>query len=277
MDILKRNNVKVVGQGPRTMVMAHGFGCDQTMFRDLIEAFTPDYRIVLFDYVGSGGSDLGAYDERRYASLEGYKQDVLDVLAALDLRDVIFVAHSVSAMTGAMAAIEEPWRFSRLVMIAPSPRYLNDPPDYVGGFEPSDVAALLNMMEHNYTGWANYLAPIVMKSEARPGLASELAGKFCAMDPYIARRFAEVTFNSDCRTLLPKISIPSLIMQCTDDAIADIAIGQYLASHMPHASLRIMKATGHCPHLSQPEETIALIRDYLAHEPAPLSRTTDAE
>lgn len=267
MDILQRNNVNVVGHGSRTMVMAHGFGCDQTMFHNLVEAFAPDYRIVLFDYVGSGRSDLGAYDEQRYGSLDGYKKDVQDVLQTLDLRDVIFVAHSVSAMIGAMAAVEEPHRFSRLVMIAPSPRYLNDPPHYMGGFEPGDVSALLNMMENNYSGWANYMAPIAMKNAHRPSLTIELADQFRAMDPYIARRFAEVTFHSDCRALLPKITTPSLILQCTDDAIAAVEVGEYLASHMPDATLRVMSATGHCPHLSQPEETIALIREALEAAP----------
>ena len=270
MNILTRNNVTVLGHGERTMVMAHGFGCDQTMWRLMQDDFAPHYKLVLFDYVGSGRSDLRAYDERRYGSLNGYMNDVLDVLEALDLHDVVFVGHSVSAMIGALAAIQQPRRFSDLVMIAPSPRYLNDPPSYVGGFERDDVRALLNMMEHNYTGWASYLAPVAMKHDSQPELAGELEAQFCAMDPHIARRFAEITFLSDHRAVLSSVQTPTLVLQCMEDAIAPLEVGDYLAAHLPNATLRVMEATGHCPHLSQPAETSRLIRDYLA-APMPLA------
>ena len=258
-----RNNVTVHGHGPRAMVMAHGFGCDQTMWRFVRDAFAPTHRVVLFDYVGAGGSDTRAYDRQRYGSLNGYVQDLLDVLEAERLENVTFVGHSVSAMIGAAAAIREPGRFAEMVMIAPSPRYLNDPPDYVGGFEREDVRALLNMMEHNYAGWASYLAPVAMKNAARPDLSAEMEARFCALDPYIARQFAEVTFLSDSRSLLPAIATPTLILQCSDDAIAPLAVGEYLARTIAGATLRVMNATGHCPHLSQPDETVALIREFL--------------
>ncbi|HEY0376756.1 MAG TPA: alpha/beta hydrolase [Pyrinomonadaceae bacterium] len=262
-DILIRNNVKVFGKGTRPMLFAHGFGCDQNMWRFVTPAFEDDYRLVLFDYVGSGKSDLRAYSPERYSSLDGYAQDVLDVCAALDLRDAIFVGHSVSGVVGMLASIREPWRFARLILVGPSPRYLNDPPGYVGGFERADIAGLLDVMEKNYIGWANFLAPVVMKNGERPELAGELEESFCSTDPKIARRFAEATFFSDNREDLARVSVPSLIMQCSEDAIAPLEVGDYLSRHLPASTLRVLKATGHCPHLSHPEETIEVIKEYL--------------
>ena len=207
-DVLTRNNVKVFGRGTQPMVFAHGFGCDQNMWRLVTPAFEDDYRIVLFDYVGSGHSDLDAYDAARYGSLEGYAQDVLDVVRALDLRDVVLVAHSVSSMVSVLAANEEPDRFDRLVLIGPSPRYINDPP-YVGGFERADIDGLLEMMDRNFIGWANFLAPAIMKNPDRPELGEELTTSFCSTDPVIARRFAEATFLSDNRADLPGVRMPA--------------------------------------------------------------------
>jgi sigma-B regulation protein RsbQ len=227
-------------------------------------SFEDDYRVVLFDYVGSGRSDLGAYDAERYASLEGYAQDVLDVCQALDLRDVIFVGHSVSSMIGVLAANREPDRFAQLVMLGPSARYVNDAPDYIGGFERPDLEGLIDMMDRNYIGWANFLAPVVMKNEGRPELTAELEESFCSTDPNIARRFAEATFLADNRSDVAQLAVPSLIMQCSEDAIAPVEVGHYLHQNLPQSTLRMMKATGHCPHVSHPEETIEAIRSYLA-------------
>ncbi|HWT00009.1 MAG TPA: alpha/beta hydrolase [Pyrinomonadaceae bacterium] len=263
-DILVRNNVKVIGRGAQPMLFAHGFGCDQNMWRFVTPAFEDDYRVVLFDYVGSGKSDLRAYSPERYASLEGYAQDVLDICAALDLRDIIFVGHSVSGVVGMLASIREPERFDRLILVGPSPCYINDPPHYVGGFERADITGLLDVMEKNYIGWANFLAPVVMKNEGRPELAGELVESFCSTDPKIARRFAEATFFSDNREDLAKVPVPSLIMQCSEDAIAPSEVGHYLSRRLPRSTLRVLKATGHCPHMSHPEETIAVIKEYLA-------------
>ena len=207
------------------MLFAHGFGCDQNMWRFVTPEFAEDYRIVLFDYVGSGKSDLQAYSPERYANLDGYTQDVLDVCGALDLKDIIFVGHSVSGVVGMLASIREPERFGRLIMVGPSPRYINEPPDYVGGFERSDIVGLLDVMEKNYIGWANFLAPVVMKNQDRPELTRELEESFCSTDPKIARRFAEATFFSDNRADLSKVTIPSLIMQCSEDAIAPARCG----------------------------------------------------
>ena len=263
-DVLTRNNVKVSGRGAQPMLFAHGFGCDQNMWRFVTPAFEDDYRVVLFDYVGSGKSDLLEYDPERYGSLDGYVQDVLDVCEALDLRDVIFVGHSVSGVVGMLAATREPRRFERLVLVGPSPRYVNEAPDYVGGFERADIEGLLDVMEKNYIGWANFLAPVVMKNPERPELTEELEESFCSTDPKIARKFAEVTFFSDNRDDLVKVPVPSLIMQCSEDAIAPLEVGEYVHRHLPRSTLRVMSATGHCPHMSHPEETVRIIREYLA-------------
>jgi sigma-B regulation protein RsbQ len=265
-DILKRNNVKVFGRGTRPMVFAHGFGCDQNMWRFVTPAFEADYRVVLFDYVGSGKSDLGAYDPERYATLDGYARDVLDVCEALRLRDVIFVGHSVSGVVGLLASIKAPRLFARLVLVGPSPCYVNDPPDYRGGFERGDIEGLLDLMERNYIGWANVLAPAVMKNPERPGLARELEESFCSTDPRIARRFAEATFLSDHRGDLARVRVPSLIMQCSEDAIAPAEVGDYLSRHLDGSTLRVLEATGHCPHMSHPEETVRVIKEYLDAE-----------
>ncbi|AHG88873.1 alpha/beta hydrolase fold protein [Gemmatirosa kalamazoonensis] len=268
-DVVARNNVKVFGRGTQPMLFAHGFGCDQNMWRFVTPAFENDYRIVLFDYVGSGKSDLSAYDARRYASLDGYADDVLDVVHALDLRDVIFVGHSVSAMVGVLAANREPDRFARLVLIGPSPRYIDDASaDYVGGFERSDIEGLLETMDKNYIGWANFLAPAIMKNPDQPELGQELTESFCSTDPVIARRFAEATFFADNRADLARVRVPSLVLQCSDDIIAPLAVGEYLRRELPGSTVRVMHATGHCPHMSAPDETIALIEEYLAAEPA---------
>ena len=262
-DVLVRNNVKVFGRGTQPMLFAHGFGCDQNMWRFIAPAFENDYRVVLFDYVGSGCSDLGAYDAKRYSSLEGYAQDVLDVCRALDLRDVIFVGHSVSSMIGVLAANREPELFDRLILLGPSPRYVNDG-SYVGGFERADLEGLIDMMDRNFIGWANFLAPVIMKNPDRPELGVELEASFCSTDPIIARRFATATFFADNRSDAAKSRVPSLIMQCSDDMIAPLAVGDWLHRTMPHSTLRVMQATGHCPHMSHPEETIEMIREYLS-------------
>jgi sigma-B regulation protein RsbQ len=263
-DILARNNVKTFGSGTQPMLLAHGFGCDQNMWRFVAPAFANDYRIVLFDFVGSGKSDLSAYDAERYANLNGYADDVLEICAALDLTNIIFVGHSVSSVIGMLASIREPERFERLILVGPSPCYINDPQGYVGGFERADIEGLLDMMAKNYIGWANLLAPVIMKNAGHPELSKELEESFCSTDPQIAHRFAEATFFSDNRDDLPKVTVPSLIMQCSEDAIAPSVVGEYLQRHLPQSTLRVMQATGHCPHMSHPEETIRVMKEYLA-------------
>lgn len=264
LDILLRNNVRVFGKGTQPIMFAHGFGCDQNMWRFITPAFKDNYQIILFDYVGSGKSNLLAYSAERYGNLNGYAQDVLDICETLSLKDIIFVGHSVSSVIGMLAASQQPERFSRLILIGPSPRYINEAPDYIGGFERTDIEGLFDMMDKNYIGWANFLAPAIMQNAERPELASELEESFCSTDPIIARRFAEVTFFSDSRSDLTKMRTPSLIMQCSEDIIAPLEVGNYVHKHLPESTLRIMKATGHCPHLSHPDETIQIIKEYLS-------------
>jgi sigma-B regulation protein RsbQ len=262
--IVERNNVKISGNGTQPMLFAHGFGCDQNMWRFILPAFEENYKIILFDYVGAGKSDIKAYNPERYCSLHGYAKDVLEICEELELTDVIFVGHSVSSMIGLLAAIEEPRYFQKMILVGPSPCYINDA-SYVGGFEKKDIEDLLETMEKNYIGWANFLAPEIIRNKDRPHLGQELTESFCSTDPVIARQFAEATFFSDNRSDLNKIKVPSLILQCSDDIIAPIEVGEYLSENLPNSMLRIMKATGHCPHMSEPEETILLIKDYLGN------------
>lgn len=262
-EILHRNNVHVTGRGSVPMVFAHGFGCDQNMWRYVAPSFEHDYKVVLFDYVGSGKSDLKAYNAERYSDLNGYAEDLLDVCKATNSKGCVFVGHSVSAIIGILASLKEPEYFSKLILVGPSPRYINDLPDYIGGFDKKDIEELLITMESNYIGWANFLAPAIMKNAERPELAGELTDSFCSTDPVIARKFAEATFFSDNRADLKKVKHPSLIMQCSEDIIAPNEVGEYLEKNLPQSTLRVMKATGHCPHMSAPAETIEIIKEYL--------------
>lgn len=261
--ISSRNNVKSFGKGTQPMVFAHGFGCDQNMWRFITPAFEDEYRIILFDYVGAGKSDVGSYNAERYSSLQGYAQDVLDICNELRLNDVIFVGHSVSSMIGLLAALERPEYFSNIVMVGPSPCYINDA-NYIGGFEQKDIEGLLETMEKNYIGWANFLAPNIMANKERPELSDELTESFCSTDPIIASQFARATFFSDNRNDLAKLKTPALILQCSDDIIAPLEVGAYVHQNLPQSELKIMKAKGHCPHMSEPEETIRLIKEYFS-------------
>ncbi len=262
MSTLKRNNVNVSGNGTQPMVFAHGFGCDQNMWRLITPAFSEDYKTVLFDYVGAGRSDLSAYTPAKYASLDGYAADVLDIMQELDLNDVIFVGHSVSAMIGVLASLKQPQRFAKLIMIGPSPRYINDT-DYVGGFTREGVDELLDFLANNHLGWSAAMAPLIMGNTDRPELSQELENSFCATDPDIASQFARVTFLSDNREDLPKVTTPSLILQSTEDVIAPLDVGNYCHQHLPDSKLVVLNATGHCAHISAPNATIAAIKEYL--------------
>jgi sigma-B regulation protein RsbQ len=262
-SILIRNNVKISGKGKQPIIFANGFGCDQKMWRFLTPAFADDYQIILFDYVGSGQSDVKAYEIDRYSDLKGYAQDILDICESLSLSNVILVAHSVSGMIGILASLQASHLFQRLILIGSSPCYINKT-DYVGGFEEQDIAGLLDIMEKNYIGWANFLAPIVMRNQDQPELTRELEKSFQSNDPTIATHFAEITLYSDNRHNLSKAIVPSLILQCTDDAFVPVEVGYYLHQYLPKSILKVMQATGHCPHMSHPQETINLLKEYLA-------------
>jgi sigma-B regulation protein RsbQ len=263
MDVVARNNVTVSGpEGARPMLFAHGFGCDQEMWRHVAPAFAGDHRVVLFDHVGAGAADPAAWDPARYASLEGYAEDVLEICAALGLEDVIFVGHSVSAMIGVLAAAREPERFGKLVLVGPSPRYI-DEDGYVGGFARADIEELLESLDSNFLGWSSAMAPVIVGNPDRPELGEELTNSFCRTDPEIAKHFARVTFLSDNRADLAGIRTPALVLQCRDDAIAPEAVGAYVHEQLPDSRLVLLEATGHCPNLSAPAETIAAIRAFV--------------
>lgn len=261
-DIGRRFNVKISGRGDVPMLFAHGFGCDQNMWRHVAPAFEEDYKIVLFDHVGAGGSDLSAYDPVKYSSLEGYADDVLEICSAFELDKVVFVGHSVSAMISILAAIRAPEVFSNLVLIGPSPRYINEE-NYVGGFSEPQISELLEFLDSNHMGWSQAMAPVIMGNPDRPELGQELTNSFCRTDPDIARRFAKATFLSDNRDDLAHLRTPSLILQCSEDVIAPVEVGRYVHEHLANSSITILEATGHCPNLSAPEETIAAIKAYL--------------
>jgi sigma-B regulation protein RsbQ len=263
VSVAERHAVRVRGRPDgRPMLFAHGFGCDQNMWRFVTPHFEEHYRVVTFDYVGFGESDPAAYDEERYNSLHGYADDVLEICRELRLDDVVFVGHSVSAMVGALAAIDEPDRFGALVRVGPSPRYIDDD-GYIGGFGADDIDELLESLESNYLGWSSTMAPLIMGNPDQPALGAELTASFCRTDPAIARRFAEVTFRSDNRADLATVRVPTLVLQCRDDVIAPVAVGEYVQRTMPDATLTLLDATGHCPHLSAPDATVKAITDFL--------------
>jgi len=263
VGVVERNNVTLSGAvRGQPMLFAHGFGCDQNMWRFVTPEFEDDYRIVLFDHVGAGRSDLAAYDRAKYSSLTGYADDVLDICRELELRDVIFVGHSVSAMVGVLAAAKEPGRFAKLILVGPSPRYTNEG-DYVGGFTQEDIEGLLDSLDSNYLGWSHTYAPIIMGRADRPELGEELTNSFCRTDPEIARHFARVTFLSDNRADLGRVQTPALVVQCSDDIIAPDQVGRYVHENLPDSRFVQLAATGHCPNLSAPDETVAAIKSFL--------------
>ncbi len=263
MNVIGRNNVKVLGQGQTPMIFAHGFGCNQNMWRKVVPAFAEDHQIILFDHVGAGGSDTASYNRAKYNSLQGYANDVIEICEQLDLEQAIFVGHSVSAMIGALAANKRPELFSKLIMIGPSPCYMDDG-DYRGGFSREAIQELLRSLESNFEGWSKTMAPVIMGRPDDVALAEELVVSFCTTRPEIAKHFAQVTFTSDNRADLAKVSVSSLILQCANDVIAPEFVGEYVHRQIKSSSYQLMKAQGHCPHLSAPEETIHKIKMFLA-------------
>ena len=262
MSAAQRNNVVVSGPGGQAMLFAHGYGCDQNMWRFVAPAFADRYRIVLFDHVGHGRSDASAFDREKYATLDGYAGDVIEICDEFGLKNTIFVGHSVSAMIGVLAAIRRPDLFDRLILIGPSPCYIDDG-DYVGGFKREDIEGLLDFLDSNHLGWSSTMAPVIMGNSDRPELTQELANSFCRTDPEVAKHFARVTFLSDNRADLRKLAKRTLVLQCSNDAIAPESVGSFVCDQLPDGELVPLEATGHCPNLSAPEETVAAIRDYL--------------
>jgi len=264
LSLSARHNVKISGSGAKAMMFAHGFGCDQQMWRFVAPEFERDFRVILFDQIGAGGSDLGAYDPARYGSLDGYADDIVALAEDLGVRDGVFVGHSVSAMIGLLAAKKAPYLFSELVMVGPSPRYIDDPDaGYTGGFSEVQIHELLDFLDSNHMGWSQAMAPVIMGNPDRPDLADELTNSFCRTDPEIAKRFARATFLSDNRADLKGFATRTLILQCSDDVIAPQSVGDFVHRSLANSELVLMAATGHCPNLSAPDETVAAIRSFV--------------
>jgi len=262
LSAVTRHNVHVTGTGPRVMMFAHGYGCDQMMWRHVSHHFETDFRVVLFDHIGAGGSDASTYDPQRYSTLRGYADDVVDIARELELTDAIYVGHSVSAMIGVLAAAKAPGVFGKMVMVAPSPRYIDDV-GYRGGFTAAQIDDLLESLSANHQAWSRQMAPVIMGNPGRPELGEELAESFCRTDPDIARDFAHATFYADNRGDLASVTVPTLILQCTDDIIAPPEVGEYIRDHVPGSRLVVLDATGHCPNLSAPEEVTEAIRSFV--------------
>lgn len=262
VNISKRNNVTIIGEGQQTIVFAHGFGCDQKMWQYITPFFEKDYRLILFDYVGSGESAYEQYNEQKYKTLHGYKQDLLDVLASEHLQDCIYIGHSVSSMIGVLAANEQPALFKQIIMIGPSPKYLNEG-DYIGGFTAQDIDELLTMMEMNFTGWASFMAPFALGVEQEAPVTQELHQTFMGNNPVIARQFAEATFYSDHRHDLLTCTIPTFVLQCEEDSIVPIHVGRYIQEQMPNCLLQVIAIKGHYPHIVEPKLTSEYILNYL--------------
>ena len=262
-DTRRRNNVQISGNPDgRPIVFAHGFGCSQEVWRDVIPFFQTDFKVVVFDHVGAGKSDVAAYDRGKYDSLYGYADDLLEILESEDLTDVVYVGHSVSSMIGVLASVRDPARFGSLVLVGPSARYVNDG-DYVGGFEQADIDGLLDSLDANYFGWSAIMAPAIMGNNDRPELGEDLTTSFCSVNPAIASQFARVTFLSDNRRDLADVTVPTLVLQCTDDIIAPLPVGNYVHDHIAGSAFVQLSATGHCPNISGPSELATAIRSYL--------------
>lgn len=262
MSARRRNNVQEKGNGQRAMIFAHGFGCDQNMWRFVAPAFENMFRTVLFDHVGAGRSDVAAYDATKYSSLDGYADDIIEIARELDLRDAVLVGHSVSAMIGVLASNRAPELFSDLVLVCPSPRYIDDI-DYRGGFTADDVEDILASLADNYMGWSASMAPAIMGNPGQPELGEELNDSFCRSDPEIAEAFARATFMADNREDLPRVRARTLVLQCNDDILAPREVGEYVHDHIPHSELVLLNASGHCPNLSAPAEVVSAMRHFL--------------
>ncbi len=260
--LITRNNITIHGDGHKAMLLVHGYGCDQNMWRFITPQFKKDYKIILIDLVGSGKSDENAYDYDKYSSLDGYADDIVEICDALDLKNLTFVGHSVSAMIGVLANLKRPAIFEKLIMIGPSPRYINDT-DYYGGFSQDDIDELIETLESNYLGWSSAMAPVIMGNADKPELAEELEQSFCQNNPDIAKHFARVTFLGDNRSDLDKLTTETLILQCNSDVIASMEVGKYVHKHVSNSEFVLLDAIGHCPHLSAPKQTIEAMKNYL--------------
>lgn len=263
MTVLERNNVVITGNGSEAIIFAHGYGCDQNMWRYVYPSFKDNYKVILFDHVGAGHSDLNSFSTNKYSNLDGYADDIVEILSELNLENVIFVGHSVSALIGIIASLKSPNLFSKLILVGPSPSYINDG-DYIGGFTNEQIDELLDSLDNNHLGWSQQMAPVIMGNQNKQKHKEELTNSFCSTDPEIAKHFARTTFLTDKRDILPQVNKPTLILQCSEDVIAPTEVGEYVHEKIKGSKLVFMNATGHCPNLSAPEETVKEINKFLA-------------
>jgi sigma-B regulation protein RsbQ len=265
MNIIRRNNIKISGSGERTMIFAHGYGCDQNVWRHLLPAFEKEYQVIVFDHVGSGESDLAVYDRVKYGTLHGYAEDLLEICETLEIKDPIFVGHSVSCMIGALAAIKNPDLFHSLIFLGPSPSFINEE-NYIGGFDRATINSVLESLDNNFVEWSKTMAPLIMGNLDKPELSQELVTSFCRSKPDIAKHFAQVTFLADHREDVRKVLVPTLLLQCSNDSLAPVQVGDFLHRNVPENDLVHLTATGHCPHMSAPKETILVMKGWLAKQ-----------
>ncbi len=259
---VERHHARVAGTGAKTLVFSHGFGCDKTIWRFVAPAFEDRYRTLVFDHAGNGES-VDAWDPARHASLAGYAQDLLEVLDDAGLEEVVCVGHSIGSIIMMLAAIAQPHRFSKLFFLCPSPRFLNDPPDYRGGFERGDLEGLFQLMESNHFGWAQFLAPLAIGEQNPVALTREFEQSLRALEPRIAQHFARLVFHVDVRDRLQDVRSPSVIVQCQADSIVPVEVGRWMHRHLNGSELLELEASGHCPHVSHANDVIAIIRGRL--------------
>lgn len=262
VSVIERNNINILGKGTQPLLFVHGYGCDQNMWRYVYPFFEEDYKIILLDLVGAGKSDQSSYSEDKYGTLEGYAEDIIEICNELNLQDVILIGHSVSSMIAVLAEIADPEKFAHLILVSPSPRFLNEE-GYIGGFEKEDIDELMDALDSNYLGWSANITPVIMGNPNKPELAEELNNSFCRTNPDIAKHFAKVTFLSDNRMDLPRVKTPTLVLQCSEDLLAPREVGEYVNEKIKNSKFHLLKATGHCPNLSAPEETVQAIKLYL--------------
>lgn len=262
MSIKSKLNAKTVGEGSPTLVFIHGYGCDQNMWRFVAPTFSSSYRCVLYDLVGMGGSDYSSYDLDRYASLEAHAGDLQALLEELEIDDAVLIGHSVGATIACLTSLQGSARIRALALVAPSPSFINDS-DYVGGFDRASIEGLIGLMEQNFLGWTEQVAPVISGQESDGETTEELSRSFCRTDPSIAKHFGRVTFLADHRTEMAQVTLPTLVLQCRNDALAPVEVGQWLEERMAQGRLEIIEATGHCPHMTDPEKTIVALRGFL--------------
>lgn len=267
-SVIEQNNVTQSGidNGP-AMIFVHGFGCDQSMWREVAPKFAEGHRVITYDLTGMGQSDLSAYDPHRYGDLRAHAEDLRGIVDALRLDEVVLVGHSVGATIALLAAIEVPEKISRLVLISPSPCFVDDAvSSYRGGFSREDLEGLIAFLDENHMGWSAQMAPTIVGQPEGAVATDELTQSFCRTDPKIAQHFARVTFLSDERKAFEHATRPSLILHCKHDALVPMEVAEWMKDRTPMVTLELLDATGHCPHMTVPHDVVAAMQTYLGKD-----------